>query len=83
MYGSITEVYEILTKPILVYITKRAPQMLRKKFKENNSKKSTIGWALCERMYQTISNILRIIMRTTTITQYQQAQQVMDNVIVY
>jgi len=37
--------------------------------------------ALCERMHQTISNILRIIMRTTTITQYQQAEQVMDNAL--
>ena len=37
--------------------------------------------AMCERMHQTVANVLRIIMRTTTISAYAQAEQIMDNAL--
>ena len=37
--------------------------------------------AICERMHKTILDILRIIMRTTTISNYDDAKQVMDNAL--
>ena len=37
--------------------------------------------AICERMHSTIGNVLRIIMRTTDITNVQQAAQVADNAL--
>ena len=38
--------------------------------------------AMCKRMHQTVANILRIIMRTTTISAFAQAEQIMDNALV-
>ena len=38
--------------------------------------------AICERMHQTVANVLRIIMQTTTISTYAQAEQIMDNALV-
>ena len=37
--------------------------------------------AICERMHSTIGNILRITMRTTKLTNIQQAKQVADNAL--
>ena len=36
---------------------------------------------MCERMHQTVANVLRIIMRTTTISTFAQAEQIMDNAL--
>ena len=37
--------------------------------------------AICECMHSTIVNILRIIMRTSNLTTFEQAEQVMDNAL--
>ena len=37
--------------------------------------------AMCERMHQTVANVLRILMRTKNLTPQQQAEQIMDNAL--
>ena len=37
--------------------------------------------AICERIHQTVANVLRIYMQTTTIETYENAKQVMNNAL--
>ena len=37
--------------------------------------------AMCERMHQTVANVLRCVMRTKDLTPQQQAKQIMDNAL--
>ena len=36
---------------------------------------------ICEHIYQTVANVIQVIMKTTTIAAFQQDEQVMDNVL--